>query len=315
MLRIQDLHVKFAVNRAMINALNGVDLNIKSGQSIGVVGESGSGKSTLSMAIMGLLPKTAEVRGEIWFGDKNVLMASEKYMRSIRGREISIVFQNPQAYMNPTKTIGEQIIEPVIFHKLDSKAKARYEAVELLRKVGLKDPELIMKSYPFELSGGMLQRVMIAMALICKPKLLIADEPTTALDVTVQAEILRLLKKNQQEMGMAMILVTHDLAVAAQVCNEIYVMYAGKIMERIPSKNLIRECVHPYLKGLIKSIPRLDSKEISYIPGNPTNRHLGDGCVFYERCEQKFDMCKHKQPPVLHVSNEHDVACWLAKGV
>ncbi|MCL6443289.1 MAG: ABC transporter ATP-binding protein [Alicyclobacillus sp.] len=315
LLNVSNLSVVFQSDGASVHAVNGFNLSLEMGKAVAIVGESGSGKSTVMMAVMRLLAENAVVRGQVMFDGKDLLALPEKSMRRLRGREIAMIFQNAAASMNPTKTIGDQIIEPMLYHHMASASQARRKAVELLRQVGIPDPEARLNNYPFELSGGQLQRVMIAMALMADPKLLIADEPTTALDVTVQAEVLILLKKLQRELGMSLVFVTHDLAVAAQLADEIYVMYGGMVMEHLLSKDLMTTHVHPYLHGLLQSIPRLDGPRemLPFIPGQPilTTNGLPEGCVFADRCVRKFEACS-KQPSLVQIRENHHVACWLA---
>jgi oligopeptide/dipeptide ABC transporter ATP-binding protein len=314
-LHVRDLHVQFVTDTGTVNAVNGVNLQVKRGSTVGIVGESGSGKSTTMMAVMRLLSTGARIGGQVDFLGENLLSLSKKQMRKIRGHRISMIFQNPSTYLNPTKTIGKQMIEPLLYHHLASPAEARRRAVQLLGDIGISNPEKRFDNYPFEFSGGMLQRVMIGMALLSRPHLLIADEPTTALDVTVQAEILWLLKKLQQETGMAMVLVTHDLAVAAQVCDEIYVMYGGEMVEHLPSEMLLKSQAHPYLQGLIQSIPKLSGEKgrLPYIPGQPlgASANRPTGCIFADRCAYRFERCAER-PPLLQLGERHEVACWKA---
>jgi oligopeptide/dipeptide ABC transporter ATP-binding protein len=314
MLNISNLTVSFHTDRDVIQVVNGVDMTVEQGQAIAIVGESGSGKSTAVTAIMRLLPKNAEVGGEISFQGQNLLDLSQKEMRKLRGRKISMIFQNPGAYLNPTKTIGQQMIEPLLYHHLATPSQAKRKAIDLLDKIGIADAEARFNNYPFEFSGGMLQRVMIGMALMGDPDLLIADEPTTALDVTVQAEILILLKKLQKERGMSLIFVTHDLAVAAQVSDDIYVLYGGQVLEHIPSNRLIQDHVHPYLRGLIRSIPRMDGPRgsLAFIPGQPINpaESQVSGCIFANRCDVRTTKC-NERPQLTKIKDKHEAACWL----
>jgi oligopeptide/dipeptide ABC transporter ATP-binding protein len=316
-LEIRDLFVEFRTEEGWVHALSGVNLTVRPGQAVAIVGESGSGKSTVMLAIPRLLPGNAAVRGQVVFAGRDLLGAGDKELRALRGRDIGVIFQNPTAYLNPTKTIGKQLIEPLLFHHLASASAAKAQGIDLLTQVGIGDASARFDMYPFEFSGGMLQRVMIAMALIGSPKLLIADEPTTALDVTVQAEILLLLKTLQRERGMSLIFVTHDLAVAAQLCDDVYVMYGGTILEHIPADNLVSASAHPYLRGLIDSIPRLDGpiERLSYIPGNPVNmlREVPDACIFADRCSQRVAACSSR-PALAPIGERHEVACWLAHG-
>ncbi|MCL6632160.1 MAG: ABC transporter ATP-binding protein [Alicyclobacillus herbarius] len=314
LLQIQDLHVRFGSDQGVVHAVNGLNLEVSPGKAIAIVGESGSGKSTAMTALMRLLPRTAQVSGRIWFDGADLLSLPPRQVRRLRGHQVSMVFQNPMSYLNPTKTIGQQVMEPLLYHHLATPRQARQRALELLERVGIADAQARFTSYPFEFSGGMLQRVMIAMALIAGPKLLIADEPTTALDVTVQAEILMLLKELQAEQGMALILVTHDLAVAAQMADEVYVMYGGMMVEHLPSWQLISACAHPYLHGLLRSIPRIDGprERLPYIAGNPVNTvgALPVGCLFASRCSQCRPKCADR-PPLVKLADRHEVLCWF----
>lgn len=316
LLQLSDLTVRFRADKTVVHAVNGIDLSIDMGKAVAIVGESGSGKSTVILAAMRLLQKNAEIGGRVLFDGRDLLQAPDNEMRSVRGRQIGMIFQNPSTALNPTKTIGDQMIEPLLFHHLASAQTARRKAVELLHLVGMPDPEYRLNSYPFELSGGQLQRVCIGMALMADPKLLIADEPTTALDVTVQSEVLMLLKRLQRERGMGLAFITHDLAVAAQVADEIYVMYGGLVMEHISSNNLTTHHVHPYLNGLVQSIPKIDGPrdELPFISGQPvrTTNGLPGGCVFADRCDQRFEKCSQR-PTLVNLKTQHHVACWLAE--
>ncbi|GMA63160.1 ABC transporter ATP-binding protein [Alicyclobacillus fastidiosus] len=316
LLQVKKLNIQFHTDEVRVNAINGVDLTVPAGRAVAIVGESGSGKSTVMMAVPRLLPGNAIVDGEILFDGRDTVKLSEKDLRALRGREIGVIFQNPTAYLNPTKTIGQQLIEPLLYHHMASAKAAKQQAISLLDQVGIADPEARFNMYPFEFSGGMLQRVMIAIALIASPKLLIADEPTTALDVTIQADILVLLKKLQRERGMSLVFVTHDLAVAAQLCDEVYVMYGGMVMEHLLVKSLVHESKHPYLRGLMQSIPRLDGpvERLPYIPGNPINttQPMPKGCIFQERCHARMPVCDER-PPLVGCAEHHEVACWLAQ--
>jgi oligopeptide/dipeptide ABC transporter ATP-binding protein len=313
-LEMKDLFVRFVSDNGVVHAVNGISLNVAAGQAIAIVGESGSGKSTAMTAVMRLLPRGAECTGQIRFCGQDLLALPEKQMRKLRGHKISMIFQNPSMYLNPTKTIGQQMVEPLLYHHLATPKQARQRAIELLERVGIPDAEQRFNNYPFEFSGGMLQRAMIGMALIAGPQLLIADEPTTALDVTVQAEILVLLKELQRERGMGMVFVTHDLAVAAQVADEVYVMYGGMVMEHLPSSELMRRQTHPYLRGLLRSIPRLDGprEKLPFIPGYPINPvgELPSGCLFAPRCEHRLPRCSER-PPLYRMDERHEVMCWL----
>ncbi|MCL5064117.1 MAG: ABC transporter ATP-binding protein [Firmicutes bacterium] len=314
LVEIHNLRVRFETDEATIYAVNGIDLMVEPGQSIGIVGESGSGKSVSVTSIPRLLPRTARVEGSVYFNGKDMMRATASELQAIRGHQIGMIFQNPHAYLNPTRTIGKQLMEPLLFHHLAGVKRARAMGMEMLDRVGIVNPKARFDNYPFEFSGGMLQRVLIAMALITGPKLVIADEPTTALDVTVQAQILRLLKEMQRELGMSMIFVTHDLAVASQVSDVIYVMYGGIVVERLPAKQLIRVHRHPYLSGLLASLPRVDEPvgRLPFIPGLPVNtRQPLSGCPFYARCQWHLDQCQ-SAPPLTLVERDHEAACWLA---
>jgi len=317
LLEISDLVIRFRRDGGVSRAVNSVSFRVEEGESLGVVGESGSGKSVSVKAVMKLLPKHAAIEGgRIVFGGQDVLKLTEGGIRRLRGKEVAMVFQDPHAYLNPTKTIGAQMIEPLRFHRLATKADALLKAVDLLRKVGIPSPELRVKQYPFEFSGGMLQRVMIAMALIAEPKLLIADEPTTALDVTVQAQILQLLRGLKQERRMSLILVTHDLVVAANTCDRIVVMYGGQVVEQLPSRALLTQSKHPYTRGLIACTPSVHGERTLPTPigGAPLNLReaLPIGCLFAERCPLCFERCKDERPPLITVGAGHEVACFLA---
>ncbi|MCY0903152.1 MAG: ABC transporter ATP-binding protein [Firmicutes bacterium] len=317
-LDIDELVIRFHRDGGVSRAVNGVSLSLEKGQSLGIVGESGSGKSVTVKAIMRLLPKHAKYEGgEIRLEDRSLLDLTEGAIRHLRGRKMAMIFQDPHAYLNATKTIGAQMIEPLLFHRLASKAEARMRAVELLRQVGIPSPERRVAQYPFEFSGGMLQRVMIAMALMGQPDLLIADEPTTALDVTVQAQILDLLGDLKRERDMSLILVTHDLVVAAKTCDTIVVMYGGRVIERLPSKSLLHSSQHPYTRGLIACTPRVKGPQTLPTPigGSPLNLRapLPDGCLFADRCPHCFARCRVEQPQLQRVGERHEVACFLTE--
>lgn len=315
LLSVQDLWVRFVSKSGAVHAVNGASFSLEKGRTVGIVGESGSGKSVTVKSIARLLSRNAEVAGgTILFQGRNVLGLSEKQMRKIRGREIGMVFQDPNAYMNPTIPVGKQVMEPLLYHALCSAKEAERRAIEMLRLVGIPSPEQRFREYPFEYSGGMLQRALIAMALIADPVLLIADEPTTALDVTVQAQILHLLKKMKETRDMSMILVTHDLVVAAQVCDEIIVMYGGMVVERAPTRDFIRQHRHPYAIGLMASTPRVNGplERLKPIEGSPPDLRGGlpQGCLFAPRCPFRMKRCEMERPPLEEVRPNHYVACW-----
>lgn len=261
-LEISGLSVHFNTSRSEILAVDNVDIIVPIGRTTCIVGESGSGKSTVVHAVMRLLGKEAEITGRVTYAGENLLSLPEKAMRMLRGKEISMIFQNPGSFLNPTKTIGQQIIEPLLYHHLHGAAAARRIGTELLREVGISDADLRFDNYPFEFSGGMLQRAIIAMALIAEPTILIADEPTTALDVTIQAEVLRLIKRLQAERHMTVIFITHDLAVAAQMADDIYVMRRGKVVDHVTATDILNTENHVYLQGLLRAIPRMDGPRV-----------------------------------------------------
>jgi len=320
LLDVQDLRVRFRMLDATIFAVNGISLYLDPGETLGLVGESGSGKSVTSLALMRLLPPqpAAEVSGAIVFDGRDIASLPEKQMRSMRGRDIAMVFQDPMTSLNRVLRIGEQVEETIRAHREVDSTGARARAVELLRLVGIADPERQLERYPHEFSGGMRQRVMIAMALALEPKLLIADEPTTALDVTIQAQVLELLKKLTMETGTAVILITHDLGVVARMTRRVAVMYAGKVVESAPTGELFADPRHPYTVGLLHSIPRLDGDvgTLRPIEGSPPDlRREPDGCPFAPRCAWRLDTCWEQMPellplePASDVVAEHVVAC------
>lgn len=314
LIEIENLRVVFHGDNGRTNhAVDRVDISVARGATLGIVGESGSGKSVTSLAIMGLLPKTsAEVSGSVRFDGFDLLTVPDHTLRDLRGNRLAMIFQEPMTSLNPSYTIGEQIIETVIRHRGMSPAKARLRAIELLRRVHIPSPEQRVDDYPHKLSGGMRQRVMIAMALACDPKLLIADEPTTALDVTLQAQILDLMRELKETSGASIILITHDLGVVAEVCDDVAVMYAGEIVERAPVDALFAAPQHPYTVGLLGSIPRLDHRieRLATIEGMvPNMTALPPGCRFAARCPFVGDICVAAPPPLLPVSPGHWSRC------
>ena len=320
LLDVRDLRVRFRMVDGTIFAVNGVSLHLDRGETLGLVGESGSGKSVTSLALMRLLPPqpAAEVSGAIVFDGRDISSLPEKQMRSIRGRDIAMVFQDPMTSLNPVLRIGEQVEETIRAHREVDSAGARARAAELLRLVGIADAERQLERYPHEFSGGMRQRVMIAMALALEPKLLIADEPTTALDVTIQAQVLELLKQLTTETGTAVILITHDLGVVARMTRRVAVMYAGKVVESAPTGELFANPKHPYTVGLLHSIPRLDGEVgmLRPIEGSPPDlRTEPMGCPFAPRCAWRLDVCWEQMPDLLPLGSmagsapEHLVAC------
>ncbi|HLN64714.1 MAG TPA: ABC transporter ATP-binding protein [Symbiobacteriaceae bacterium] len=314
---IRNLKTYFYTEDGVVPAVDGVNLYIKRGETLGVVGESGCGKSVTSLSIMQLVSKPSGkiVEGEILFEGEDLVKKSEAEMRKIRGNDISMIFQEPMTSLNPVYTIGDQIAEAIMLHQGLNHKDAIDKAIEMLRLVGIPLPERRVKEYPHQLSGGMRQRVMIAMALSCNPKLLVADEPTTALDVTIQAQILELMKKLKKELGMAIMLITHDLGVVAEMCERVVVMYGGKVVEEGDAVSIFKSPLHPYTEGLLKSVPRMDEdvEKLHVIEGVvPNPLHLPAGCRFHPRCPVAVDKCKETQPSLEKVAEGRYVACFLA---
>src|SRR5690625_1097725 len=314
-LDIKDLRTSFLLEDKEIKAVDGVSLNLPKGKTLGIVGESGSGKSITALSILQLLDKPGKIMGgEINFKGKDLTKMSPREIRNIRGNEISMIFQEPMTSLNPVYTIGQQIFEALKIHEGLGKTEGTKRAIELLNLVGIPSPEDRIKQYPHELSGGMRQRVMIAMALACNPDLLIADEPTTALDVTIQAQILELIKDLQQEFGMSVIMITHDLGVVAETCDYVAVMYAGQVVEYQDVKSLFKNPQHPYTVGLIKSIPRHDQDvdELEPIRGVvPDPSELPIGCKFAPRCPFATELCHSTAPELIKQKDEREVRCWI----
>jgi len=314
LLSVKDLSVTFGVRgERKVIAVDEVSFDIRPGEHVGLVGESGSGKSVTSLAIMGLLPKRGnEVTGEVRYADGNLLGYSRRQMSELRGRDIAMVFQDPMTSLNPVVPIGTQVSEIILRHFPVKKAEAMQRSEELLRKVGIPDPARRLKEYPHQLSGGMRQRMLIAMALACEPRLLIADEPTTALDVTIQAQILELLKELVADTGAALLMITHDLGVVAGLCDTVNVMYSGRIVESTSRSVLFKDPRHPYTGGLLASIPRLDTprgEPLRPIPGSPTNvLPWSQGCAFAPRCGNVLDRCK-TDPPELVPQHGRELRC------
>ena len=315
-LEVKDLHTSFFTDSGEVQAVNGVSFNLGRGKILGVVGESGSGKSVTAYSIMQILASTVKVvKGEILFNGENILNYNKKQMDEFRGEKCSIIFQDPMTSLNPTFTVGWQLREALRLHtQYKTRSAANRRAIELLEMVGVNEPESRIKQYPFELSGGMRQRVMIAMALACEPDILIADEPTTALDVTIQAQILELMKDLQKKLGMAIILVTHDLGVIASMCDEIIVMYGGRVCERGTADDIFYHPCHEYTKGLLRSIPNVDNMKEKLVPigGSPINMlAMPKGCAFCPRCENALKVCLDQEPEELQMPDGHYAACWL----
>lgn len=318
LLKIKDLKTNFYIKNNKIEAVRGVNIEIESGEILGIVGESGSGKSVLMKSVMRILPPNAQIdSGEVYFNDNNILKLSAKDMRKIKGKEIAMIFQDPMTALNPLKKIGDHIIEVLVRHKRINKRDARKMAIDVLKDVGIPMPEKRIDQYPHEFSGGMRQRVLIAMALACNPKLLIADEPTTALDVTIQAQILELLKSLKIKNNMSIILITHDLGVVASLCNRIAVMYGGLIMEEGTTEEIFYSSKHPYTKALLNSIPKVQDDEkarLNPIKGSaPSLLNPPTGCPFAERCEFAKSECFNKIPEYSSFSKTHRSMCLLAK--
>ncbi|MGD8191363.1 ABC transporter ATP-binding protein [Brevibacillus ginsengisoli] len=315
-LECNNLKTYFFTEAGIVKAVDDVSIRVKEGETVGVIGESGCGKSVTAMSFMRLVstPPGKIVDGEILFEGQDLLKIQDKEMRRLRGNDIAMIFQEPMSSLNPVLTIGEQIMEPLMEHQLLSKKEARKTAIKLIEKVGIPRADEIVDAYPHELSGGMLQRIMIAIALSCNPKMLIADEPTTALDVTIQAQILDLLRKVKDEFQTSILLITHDLGVVAEMADYVVVMYAGKVIEEAPVIDLFRKPKHPYTQGLMKSKPVINQRleRLYSIPGQvPNLLDLGDACHFSDRCESCMEICRSKQPPLRESTDGHKVACWL----
>ncbi len=315
LLEVNDLHTSFFTDSGEVKAVNGVSFNLDKGKVLGIVGESGSGKSVTAYSIMQILAPTGKiVSGSIKLDSQELVGCDEKTMKDVRGNKVSIIFQDPMTSLNPTYTIGNQLVEAILLHTNRDKKQAKQRAVEMLKLVNVNEPEKRMKQYPFELSGGMRQRVMIAMALACEPDILIADEPTTALDVTIQAQILELMKSLQQELGMAIIMITHDLGVVAQMCDEIIVMYAGSICEQGTADEIFYNPQHEYTKGLLRSIPSATSAgtKLQPITGTPIDLlNMPKGCAFAPRCDAAMKICITDKPQRVQINENHASSCWM----
>lgn len=314
-LEVKNLKTHFFTERGVIPAVDGVSFHLNEGELVGIVGESGSGKSVTSLSIMDLIEEPGRiVDGEVLYNGKDLVPMSEREMRKIRGNDIAMIFQEPLTSLNPVLTIGKQITEAILMHQDVSKQEAKKQAIELLNKVRIPRAEQVYASYPHLLSGGMRQRVMIAMALSCNPKILIADEPTTALDVTIQAQIIKLLKELSKDFGAAIMLITHDLGVIAEMVDRVVVMYGGKVVEQTDVHTLFKSPQHPYTQGLINSTPRIHElkDELQSIKGNvPSPDMLPTGCKFHPRCEFAMDICREKDPALETIADGHEVRCWL----
>ncbi|MBQ6752955.1 MAG: ABC transporter ATP-binding protein [Clostridia bacterium] len=318
LLEVTDLHTYFTTKRGIVKAVNNASYSVNEGETLGIVGESGSGKSVSAMSILHLLDGNGYIdSGKITFDGRDITNLSKEEMYQIRGNDISVIFQEPMTSLNPVFTIEKQISEVFIIHQNMDKKEAAKKSVEILRDVKIPNPEIVAKQYPHQLSGGMRQRVMIAMALACRPKLLIADEPTTALDVTIQAQILRLMNELKKDQGTSILFITHDLGVINQMADYVAVMYCGQVVERVPARTLFNpetKFSHPYTEGLLSSIPRLDTPandRLDVIPGAvPHPLDLPKGCKFAPRCKYATDKCKEEEPPMTKISDVQDIRCF-----
>ena len=312
---VKDLHTSFTTDHGEVQAVNGVSFNLDAGKVLGIVGESGSGKSVTAYSIMQILADNGRITsGEILYKGEDISRWGESKMQDFRGKCCSIIFQDPMTSLNPVFTIGSQIAEAVLLHTKSSKHEAMAKALEMLKLVGINEPEKRLKQYPYELSGGMRQRVMIAMALACEPDILIADEPTTALDVTIQAQILELMQSLQKKLGMAIIMVTHDLGVIAEMCDEIVVMYGGRFCERGTADEIFYNPRHEYTRGLLRSIPNITNMKERLVPisGTPINMlNMPKGCAFCARCDKAMKICLEQVPEERIINEYHRASCWI----
>ena len=315
LLEVNNLRTSFFTDAGEVKAVDGVSFTLDHGKVLGIVGESGSGKSVTAYSIMQILAPTGKiVGGSVKLDGQELVGADEKVMRSVRGNRISMIFQDPMPSLNPTYTVGHQLMEAILLHTKRNRREAKERALEMLRLVNVNEPEKRLRQYPYELSGGMRQRVMIAMALACEPDILIADEPTTALDVTIQAQILELMQDLQKRLGMAIIMITHDLGVVAQMCDEIVVMYAGSICEQGTADEIFYNPHHEYTKGLIRSIPTAanNGQRLQPITGTPIDLlNMPKGCPFAPRCEAALKICLEKRPERMVINSDHYATCWM----
>ena len=315
LLEVKELRTSFFTDAGEVKAVDGISFQLDRGKVLGIVGESGSGKSVTAYSIMQILAPTGKIiGGSVKLDGQELVNAGEKVLRTVRGNKISIIFQDPMTSLNPTYTVGHQLMEAILLHTNRNKQQAHERALEMLRLVNINQPEKRLKQYPFELSGGMRQRVMIAMALACEPDILIADEPTTALDVTIQAQILDLMRDLQKQLGMAIIMITHDLGVVAQMCDEVVVMYAGSICEQGTADEIFYNPRHEYTKGLMRSIPTADTKgqRLQPITGTPIDLlNMPAGCPFAPRCESAMKVCLTQRPERMLINDDHMATCWM----
>ena len=315
LLEVKELRTSFFTDAGEVKAVDGISFQLDRGKVLGIVGESGSGKSVTAYSIMQILAPTGKIiGGSVKLDGQELVNAGEKVLRTVRGNKISIIFQDPMTSLNPTYTVGHQLMEAILLHTNRNNQQARERALEMLRLVNINQPEKRLKQYPFELSGGMRQRVMIAMALACEPDILIADEPTTALDVTIQAQILDLMRDLQKQLGMAIIMITHDLGVVAQMCDEVVVMYAGSICEQGTTDEIFYNPRHEYTKGLMRSIPTADTKgqRLQPITGTPIDLlNMPAGCPFAPRCESAMKVCLTQRPERMLINDDHMATCWM----
>ncbi len=316
LLEVRNLRTSFFTDAGEVKAVNGVSFDLERGRVLGIVGESGSGKSVTAYSIMQILATTAVIHPDssIKLDGQELVGSGEKVMRKIRGNKVSIIFQDPMTALNPTYTIGHQLMEAIMLHTPRNRKQAKERAIEMLRLVNINEPEKRMKQYPFEFSGGMRQRIVIAMALACEPDILIADEPTTALDVTIQAQILELMNDLQKEFGMAIIMITHDLGVVAQMCDEVIVMYAGSVCEKGTADDIFYNPAHEYTKGLMRSIPTVnsDGSPLQPITGTPIDLlNMPAGCPFAPRCDAAMKVCLKQRAPMMDINEGHCATCWM----
>ena len=319
-LEVKNMHTYFFTDNGTIKSVDGVDMELKKGSTLGIVGESGSGKSVTALSVMGLLMGTTGkvVEGEILLEGKDLLKCSDEERREMRGRDISMIFQEPMTSLNPVMKIGDQIMENILLHQKVSKDEARKMTIGILKKTGLPRVEKMIDEYPFQLSGGQRQRVMIAMALVCNPKILIADEPTTALDVTIQAQILDLMNRLKSDIGTSILFITHDLGVVAEICDDVVVMYCGRVVEKANVYDLFANPSHPYTEGLLASIPKMgvEVDELDSIPGNvPNPKYMPKGCKFAPRCKYATDRCREEEPGFFDLGNGHQSKCWRCENM